>query len=194
MQIESIDFFETWAPVVQWIAVRSMMILATQLNLVSAQANITAAVVHAPLGPDEHIYVRQPVGFQRDGDLVLKLKRSVYGLCQSSHNFFHYLSDHLVDQSLTPSVYDPCLFIGKSVIVVVYIDDLLIYAKSDAMITTLISSLKTAGMCIHQEGTAECFLGVDIIRSFDPTSSQITLLQTSLWPMQQPFHPHQHSG
>jgi hypothetical protein len=88
MQIEGVDFFETWAPVVQWTTVRSMMILATRLNLVSAQADITAAFVHAPLGPDEHIYVHQPAGFQRDGNLVLKLKKSVYGLRQSPATSF----------------------------------------------------------------------------------------------------------
>jgi hypothetical protein len=110
------------------------------MNLVSAQADITAAFVHAPLGPNEHIHVRQPAGFQRDGDFVLKLKKSVYGLCQSSWNFIHYLSKHLVAQDLTPSAFDPCLFIGKSVIIMVYIDYLLIYAKSDMEITALISA------------------------------------------------------
>ncbi|KAL7484019.1 hypothetical protein ACHAW6_009661 [Cyclotella cf. meneghiniana] len=180
MQIEGVDFFETWAPVVQWTTVRSMMILATRLNLVSAQADITAAFVHAPLGPDEHVYVRQPAGFQRDGNLVLKLHKSVYGLRQSSRNFFRYLSDHLIAQGLTPSAYDPCLFIGKTIIVVVYVDDILIYARSDAEITSLISSLKAAGICIRREGTAEGFLGVDIVRSTDSSKPTITLLQTGL--------------
>ena len=75
-----------------------MMVLATRMNLVSAQADITAAFVHAHLGPDEHIYVRQPAGFQCDSDLVLKLKKSFYGLRQSPRNFFNYLSDHLSAQ------------------------------------------------------------------------------------------------
>jgi ATP-binding cassette subfamily B (MDR/TAP) protein 1 len=108
-QVESVDFFETWAPVVQWTMVRSMMVLATRMNLVSAQADITAAFVHAPLGPDEHIYVRQPAGFQHDGDLVLKLMKSVYGLHQSPRNFFNYLSDHLGAQGLLPSKLVPSL-------------------------------------------------------------------------------------
>ncbi|KAL7477038.1 hypothetical protein ACHAW6_002859 [Cyclotella cf. meneghiniana] len=94
-QVEGVDFFETWAPIIQWTTIQSMMVLATCMNLVSAQVNITAAFVHAPLGPDEHIYVHQPASFQHVGDLVLKLKKSVYGLCQSPCNFFNYLSDHL---------------------------------------------------------------------------------------------------
>jgi hypothetical protein len=44
-QVEGVDYFETWAPVVQWTTVRSMMILATNQTLCSAQADITAAFV-----------------------------------------------------------------------------------------------------------------------------------------------------
>eukprot|EP00956_Cyclotella_meneghiniana_P012674 scaffold18024_cov31-Cyclotella_meneghiniana.AAC.1 len=76
-QIEGVDFFETWAPVVQWTTVRSMMTLAAKMDLQSAQADITAAFVHAPLDPGEEIYVKQPRGHERqspDGkELVLKL-------------------------------------------------------------------------------------------------------------------------
>ena len=43
-------------------------------------------------------------------------------------NFFNYLSDHLGAQGLLPSTLDTCLFVGKSIVVVVYVDDLLIYA------------------------------------------------------------------
>ena len=67
-QVEGVDFFEAWAPVVQWTTVRSRMVLATRMNLVSAQADITAAFLHVPLGLDEHIYVQQSAGFQHDGD------------------------------------------------------------------------------------------------------------------------------
>ncbi|KAL7496729.1 hypothetical protein ACHAWX_000305, partial [Stephanocyclus meneghinianus] len=121
MQVEGVDFFDTLTPVFQWSTVRSMMILATRMNLISAQAHITAAFIHTPLGPDEHIYVRQPAGFHCDGDLMLKLKKSVYGLFQSSWNFFNYLSDHLVAQGLSPFPLDPCLFVGSSLVAVVYV-------------------------------------------------------------------------
>jgi hypothetical protein len=40
-QQEGIDYFETWAPVVQWSTVRIVMILAIKLNLISVQCDIT---------------------------------------------------------------------------------------------------------------------------------------------------------
>jgi hypothetical protein len=58
-QKEGVDFFETYSPVVQWILIRVMMILAAKLNLKSAQCDITAAFLHAKLPVDEHIYVHQ---------------------------------------------------------------------------------------------------------------------------------------
>jgi hypothetical protein len=98
MQVEGVDVFETWAPVIQWTTVHTKLILATKLDL--ALANITAAFVHANLGHEEHIYVHQAAGFQHDGNYVYKLNCSVYGLKQSPRNFFHYLSDHLVPQAV----------------------------------------------------------------------------------------------
>ncbi|KAL7485003.1 hypothetical protein ACHAW6_010599 [Cyclotella cf. meneghiniana] len=180
MQVEGVDVFETWAPVVQWTIVRTMLILATKLDLVSAQADINAAFVHTNLGHDEHIDVHQAAGFQHDGNYVYKLNCSVYGLKQSPRNFFHYLSEHLVAQGLVPSELDPCLFIGKSVIAVVHVDDVLISSKSADKIDGLIHKLHSTGISIHHEGTAQDFLGVDIMRTTTLAGHQITLCQPGL--------------
>lgn len=94
-QIEGVDYWETWAPVVQWSTVRTMMILSTKLSLVSAQADITGAFVHADLKPTEHIYVRQPRGMSRGRNLVLKLNKSVYGLKQAPRYFFEHLTKRM---------------------------------------------------------------------------------------------------
>jgi hypothetical protein len=85
-QQEGIDYFETWAPVVQWSTVRIVMILALKLKLISVQCNITAAFIHGRVTED--IYVHQPRGFHRGkGDEVLKLKRTLYGLKQAPQYF-----------------------------------------------------------------------------------------------------------
>jgi hypothetical protein len=81
-QKEGIDYFETWAPVIQWSTMRIVMILAIKMKLISVQCNITAAFIHGRV--TETIYVRQPQGFNRGkGDEVLCLKRTLYGLKQS---------------------------------------------------------------------------------------------------------------
>jgi hypothetical protein len=71
-------------------------------GLCSAQADITAAFVHAPLEDYEEVYVEQPKLFISGdpNEWVLKLNRSVYGIKQAPRNFFNYLRQHLEDLQL----------------------------------------------------------------------------------------------
>ncbi len=73
-QLEGIDFFETYAPVVQWTTVRLMLILEILLDLKSKQGDVTAAFLHGELGEDEKVYVEMPLGFRKAGK-VLKLNK-----------------------------------------------------------------------------------------------------------------------
>ncbi len=86
-QIEGIDFFETYAPVVQWTTIRLMFILEILLGLKLKQGDITCAFLHADLEPGENVYVDMPLGFSqflKDGTKkCLKLKKTLYGLWQS---------------------------------------------------------------------------------------------------------------
>jgi len=174
-QQEGIDYFETWAPVVQWSTVRIVMILAAKLGLISVQCDITAAFIHGRV--QETIYVHQPRGFHRgQGDEVLKLKRTLYGLKQSPRYFFKYFTERLLKQGLTASKFDPCLFMSKTLIVIIYVDDILIYGKNDEEINDFIERMKQEDVALHREGTAEGYLGVDIQRE----GNSITLRQEGL--------------
>ena len=62
MQLEGIDFFETYAPVVQWTTIRLMRILEVLLGLKSKQCDATAAFIHANLGKDEKVFIDMPRG------------------------------------------------------------------------------------------------------------------------------------
>jgi hypothetical protein len=171
-QKEGINYFETWAPVVQWSTVWTFMILAIKMKLISIQCNITVAFIHGWV--TETIYVHQPWGFNcGKGDEVLQLKRTLYGLKQSPWHFFHYITEHLIKQWLMALQFDPCLFISKSLIVIIYVDDILIYGRSDAEINDSTEGLKHDEIVLHRKGTAEGHLGVDI--QWD--GNQITLLQ-----------------
>ncbi len=81
-QKEGVDYFKTWAPVVQWSTVQIVMILAIKMKLISIQCSITVAFIHGQV--TETICVHQPRGFNRGkGDEVLLLKVTLYGLKQS---------------------------------------------------------------------------------------------------------------
>ncbi len=134
-----------------------------------------AAFIHGRV--TETIYVHQPRGFNRGkGDEVLHLKQTLYGLKQSSGYFFHYLTERLIKQGLTVSQFNPCRFMSNSLIIILYVDDILIHGKSEAEIDGFIDQLKREDIALQKEGTAEGYLGVDIQRH----GNKITLLQEGL--------------
>ena len=159
-QIQGVDFFETYAPVVNWNTVRLLLILAAQLGLATQQVDYTAAFVHAdidkPPGFDQMsdkeqqrqgVFVEMPRGFSQPGK-VLKLKKSLYGLKQSPRNFFLHISEKLQAVGLKPATHiDPCLFITAKegdppVICLVYVDDTLLYAEKDEDINRILKALQ----------------------------------------------------
>ncbi len=62
MQLEGIDFFETYAPVVQWTTIHLMFTLEVLLDLKSKQGDVLAAFLHSDLAPGETVYVDMPLG------------------------------------------------------------------------------------------------------------------------------------
>ncbi|KAL7465130.1 hypothetical protein ACHAXS_005455 [Conticribra weissflogii] len=184
-QKHGVNYFESWSPIVQWATVRLMIILSLILQLETAPADITAAFLHAKLKPtDPPIYVQQPHGFfVRRSGTVLKLKRSLYGLKQAPCYFFEYLKERLEQQGIKQSQSDSCLFIGTSVIAVVYVNDILFYSPSNEAIDSLINRLAQSNIWIRREDTAKGFLGVDIARCPHPDPGppdQIVLTQPGL--------------
>ena len=111
-----------------------------------------------------------------DPAFVLKLRQTLYGLKQAPRYFFEYLSKRLENQGLVPSLHDPCLFLSEKIIVIVYVDDLLIYGRMNADIDDFIEQMKDEEITLRREGTAEGYLGVNIARDGNKT----TLTQTGL--------------
>ena len=164
--MEGVDFFETYAPVVQWTTVRLMLILEVLLGLKSKQGDVTAAFLHADLGEEEEVYVRMPMGFRTPGK-VLKLRKTLYGLRQSPRAFWKYMVEKMELCGMEQSKFDPCLFVGDRVICICYVDDLLFWSRDDKYITELAMQLRELGVDLEQEDDAAGFLGVRLERNED---------------------------
>jgi Reverse transcriptase (RNA-dependent DNA polymerase) len=174
-QIEGVDFFDTYAPVVQWSTVRLLLMISLMMGLATQQVDYTCAFLHAPIHED--VYCEMPRGFRKQGK-VLKLKRSLYGLKQSPKNFFDHLKSKLTGLGFEQSDADPCLFIHDKVICLTYVDDCLLFSPNEQDITDMISRLRTeAQMELNVEDDVAGFLGVKMDRKEDGT---IELLQTGL--------------
>ena len=83
-QKPGIDYDETFSPVARFESVRTVIALAVQTDLKLHQIGVTTAFLNGDL--KKEVYMKQPEGFVVKGQehLVYKLKRSIYGLKQSS--------------------------------------------------------------------------------------------------------------
>ena len=87
-QNEGVDYEETFSPVVRFASVRLILAIVANLNLELYQMDIKTAFLNGEL--NEEIYMDQPVGFVAKGQerKVYKLKRSIFGLKQSSRQWY----------------------------------------------------------------------------------------------------------
>ena len=161
LQIEGVDFFDTYAPVVSWLTVRIVMIISLILRLESVQVDYTAAFIQAPI--DDEVYVEMPRGYREHGK-VYKLNRGLYGLKQAARNFFLYLQDKLEEQGFKQSNLDACLFLHERMLVLVYIDDCIFFSSSKEDITDMLKKLRDSGLEMEPEQDIAGFLGVLIKR------------------------------
>ena len=155
------------------------MILAAKLGFKSVQCDITAAFIHGHV--TEPIYVHQLRGFHRGhGDEVLKLKQTLYGLKQAPRYFFQYFTERLIKQGLQASYLDPCFFMSQNLIVIIYLDDILIYGKHDVEINSFIERMRNKDVALHRERAAEGYLGVDIQYQGEGPEHTVTFKQEGL--------------
>jgi len=147
-----VDFFNTFAPVVQWATVRLLLNLSITLDLESVQVDYVSDFCQAPI--EEDVYVELPRGWRtlnrieedfKEGH-VLKLNQSLYGLRQSPRNFFLHLKGNLERAGFRQSKMDPCLFISEHVVCCVYVDDCLFFSPKKRYIDQMIQGIKDCGM------------------------------------------------
>jgi len=173
-QTEGVDFTETFAPVVNWTTVRFLLMMSILLGLETRQVDYVAAFVQADI--DTEVYVEMPRGFSQPGK-VLRLKKSLYGLKQSPRNHFQNLSSKLIALGFTSCESDPCLFVSPKCICLVYVDDTLLYARSQSDIDDVVNGLRNLSMDLEEESDVAGFLGVLVDRRPD---GSIQLLQKGL--------------
>eukprot|EP01119_Soliformovum_irregulare_P002841 TRINITY_DN1309_c0_g2_i1.p1 TRINITY_DN1309_c0_g2~~TRINITY_DN1309_c0_g2_i1.p1 ORF type:complete len:1074 (-),score=203.85 TRINITY_DN1309_c0_g2_i1:206-3268(-) len=165
-QTKGIDYDDTFAPVVKFDTLRTLISVAAKEGYQLIHDDIVTAFLHAPV--DEEIYMRQPEGFEQPGEggvKVLKLCKSIYGLKQSSRNWNLFLHGFLVSLGFEQSQADTCLYVHSRcdvyLAVAIYVDDMLFIVGClefyNQIHTAIAKKIKIA--CL---GRAEFILGMHI--------------------------------
>ena len=124
-QQEGLDYEETFSPVVKFTSIRLIIAIVAYLDLELHQMDVKTAFLNGEL--EEEIYMEQPIGFIVKGQdqKVCKLHRSIYGLKQSSRQWYLRFHKAILTYDFKMIEEDHCVY-DKLAILSLYVDDILI--------------------------------------------------------------------
>ena len=177
---QGVHFDDKYNPVVAITSLYLMIATAQQRSWALFQADVKNAYVNAELPDGYRIFTNEIQGYNEicghlldrpvdfiGGDLI-EIKKSLYGLPSSGRNWYVKLTSVLVKYGIIQSLADPCLFHSDSIILAIYVDDILVAAPNrrtfDQFLTFFREHFDTKDM-----GLAHNFLGMVIEQHDDGT-------------------------
>jgi Reverse transcriptase (RNA-dependent DNA polymerase) len=132
LQRENIDYFETYAPVVDFTAVRIALVVASSTNMSIHRLDVKCEFLNGEL--EEEIYMRLPDSYATSDGSVCKLKCSIYGLRQAPRVWHAKLAADLATLGYKPFQHSESIFSRDKnkvkVFLLIYVDDILLLDSS----------------------------------------------------------------
>jgi transposase InsO family protein len=162
-QRKELDYHDTYSPVVNFTLVRFFFILfVIGLGWLSSHLDIKCAYFYGDL--DEEIYMRPPLGFGSKSGFVWRLHKAMYGLKQSGRQWYIALDEKLRQLGFIRLSSTNCVYMYHgSAILLVYVDDLIIFAKDKSTLDKIIKSLADTYRTTNL-GQIRKVLGVEFIQ------------------------------
>lgn len=168
LQTHGVDFYEVFAPVAKWDTIRVLLGLAAQKGWSVYQLDVKSAFLQGELTED--VFVEQPKGFTREGEdegKVYKLNKALYGLRQAPRAWYSRIEGYFVREGFRKCYCEHTLFVkeegGSSLVVSLYVDDLIYTSDSLSMLEAFKKSMKEE-FAMTDLGKMKYFLGVEVIQ------------------------------
>lgn len=166
-QEHGINYYETFSPVVRFTSIRIILSIAANKKMMLKQFDVKTAFLNGVL--DETVYMKQPIGFDDGTDKVCQLKKSLYGLKQSSRCWNKKFTSLIESFGFVVSKSDPCVFVSHKnnylTILAIHVDDGLIVGDNKNNVESLLKKLKEQFEIKISE--VKCFLGLEIEQKTD---------------------------
>ncbi|CAL9020950.1 unnamed protein product [Prunus brigantina] len=105
--------------------------IVAQWDMEVEQMDVKTTFLHRDL--EEDIYMSQPQGFieASKGNMVCRLKKSLYGIKQSPRQWYKHFDTYMLQIGYRRSESDCCVYShvfkdGKIILLLLYVDDMLI--------------------------------------------------------------------
>ena len=172
VQQPGVDYDETFAPVIRFSSLRLLFALAVKLKLDINHLDVKTAFLNGDL--KECLYMQVPEGMNVAKNKVLKLKKAIYGLKQSSRAWNEKVHNVLCDLGYVQSPNEPCIYKKGSkdlyTIVALFVDDFFVFSNNTNETVFLKRELKSKFKIKDMGRIKEC-LGMSV--SFDENKNII---------------------
>ncbi|CAI7857857.1 unnamed protein product [Closterium sp. NIES-54] len=173
-QTKGTDFDEIFAPVGKETTLRVMLGMAANRGWRIKQMDITTAFLNGIIL--EELYMLQPEGLDDGSGRVCRLKKAIYGLTQAPRAWYHKLEETLLAGGFKKSECDHSLFLLQEkeqfLMLLVYVDDIMLFSKSSAMIEHVEEMLEMQFKC-SKMGDVKYYLGMHVERDLDKGSVEV---------------------
>ncbi|KAG2736889.1 hypothetical protein G9P44_000979 [Scheffersomyces stipitis] len=161
-----VDYKETFAPVIRSESVKLLLALAALYGKKVHQMDVSTAFLNGKI--DLKIYMKQPSGYQDCSafEKVCQLNKSLYGLKQAPLIWNETMNSFLEKIGFKRSLSEYGLYMRRSVIIGLYVDDLLIAGDNQNEIKEIKGQL-SAQFKMKDLGIARKFLGINITQGSD---------------------------
>ncbi|CAI7818335.1 unnamed protein product [Closterium sp. NIES-54] len=167
-QTKGKDFDEIFAHVGKGTTLRVMLGTAANHGWRIKQMDITTAFLNGIIL--EELYMLQLEGLDDGSGRVCKLKKAIYGLNQAPRAWYHKLEETPLAGGFKKSECDHSLFLLQEkeqfLMLLVYVDDILLFSESSAMIERVEEMLEMQFKCLKM-GDVKYFLGMHVERDLD---------------------------
>lgn len=205
-QIRGETYDETFSPVVNFGVIRLFFsMLVSSMSWTHIQCDVKSAYLYAPL--KEEIYMCQPPGFinEEKSNLVCKLDKALYGLCQSGRVWFYEIDKVLIKLGFKKLTQCNCVYsFHKNLILLLYVDDIVLFGRTNEVVQNALKLLEKH-FDIKVMGRTKNLLGVELeekeglfmhqksyineiyerFKSFNPPVSSLPIAKGTVYSMSQ---------
>ena len=144
----AINFFDTYSPVVNWFAIRILLIHTVIFKWHTRQIDFVLAYPQADT--DIPLYMKVLFGIKVKGKkekrAVLKLRKNIYGQKQAGRVWSKHITSKLKKIGFEPSEVDECKFYKGSCLFFFYVDDGILLSPDKKEVNKAIDDLKVTGL------------------------------------------------
>ena len=139
-----INYFETYAPVVNWFAVRLLLALSLLFGWQTRQIDFVLAYPQAPIECDMDMNLPRGIivpGYSNK-EYCLKLVKNIYGQKQAGRVWNQYLCEGLKNLGFKKSKWDECVWFRSDAVFIFYVDDAILLIKENKVADAIIQDFQ----------------------------------------------------